>query len=227
MRVLGIIPARKHSKSIKGKNIAPLLGRPLVWHTFAAAKLSSLDKVVATTDCDEVKRIADDFGVDIIDRPERLAMDETPMIPVLQHAVIESGGMFDAVMLLQPTCPLRRTEDIDAAVELMEKENATSVISYVDVGANHPARMVTLLSSGFPHPIWSRDMRFANKQELPAVYLRSGDIYLTRIDCLMRGDLLGDTPRAYMIPAERHCNVDSHIDLLWAEFLMSREAIAA
>jgi CMP-N,N'-diacetyllegionaminic acid synthase len=228
MRVLGIVPARKHSKSIKGKNVVPLCGKPLIAYTLEAAKSAVwLSKIVVSTDCDQVKTIADNYGVDIIDRPERLAMDETPMIPVLQHAVIETGGAWDAVLLLQPTCPLRRKDEIDGAIMLMRTSECSSVISYVDVGANHPARMVTLLSSGFPHPVWATDYRVANKQELPKVYLRSGDVYLVRTDVLLRGDLFGETPRAYTIRPERFCNVDSPLDLEWAEFLLSREAVAA
>jgi CMP-N,N'-diacetyllegionaminic acid synthase len=228
MKVLGIVPARKHSKSIKGKNVVPLCGKPLIAYTLEAAKSAVwLSKIVVSTDCDSVKAIADNYGVDIIDRPDRLAMDETPMIPVLQHAVIESGGDWDAVMLLQPTCPLRRKDEIDGAIMLMKASECSSVISYVDVGANHPARMVTLLSSGFPHPVWATDYRVANKQELPTVYLRSGDVYLVRTDVLLRGDLFGETPRAYTIRPERFCNVDSPLDLEWAEFLLSREAVAA
>jgi CMP-N,N'-diacetyllegionaminic acid synthase len=228
MKVLGIVPARKHSKSIKGKNVVPLCGKPLIAYTLEAAKSSVwLSKIVVSTDCDSVKAIADNYGVDIIDRPERLAMDETPMIPVLQHAVIETGGAFDAVALLQPTCPLRRKDEIDGAIMLMKASKCSSVISYVDVGANHPARMVTLLHSGFPHPVWATDYRVANKQELPTVYLRSGDVYLVRTEELLRGDLFGETPRAYTIRPERFCNVDSPLDLEWAEFLLSREAVAA
>jgi CMP-N,N'-diacetyllegionaminic acid synthase len=246
MKVLGIVPARKHSKSIKGKNVVPLCGKPLIAYTLEAAKSAVwLSKIVVSTDCDQVKAIADNYGVDIIDRPERLAMDETPMIPVLQHAVIETGGDWDAVMLLQPTCPLRRKDEIDGAIMLMfqstllgrsdetrihaadDISKCSSVISYVDVGANHPARMVTLLSSGFPHPVWATDYRVANKQELPKVYLRSGDVYLVRTEELLRGDLFGETPRAYTIRPERFCNVDSPLDLEWAEFLLSREAVAA
>jgi CMP-N,N'-diacetyllegionaminic acid synthase len=224
MRVLGVIPARKGSKSIKGKNVVPLCGKPLISYTLEAAKESRLDYITVTTDCPVVRMLAKDYGISVIDRPERLCMDDTPMIPVLQHAVIECGGGFDAVMLLQPTCPMRRAQDIDEAIAKMEHEKATSVISYVDVGPNHPSRMVLLLKNGFPYPVWDNDDRFANKQDLPSVYLRSGDIYLTQIECLVKGDWLGHVPRVYVIDPARHCNVDSARDLAWAEFLMQREA---
>ena len=229
MRVLGVIPARKGSKSIKGKNVAPLAGKPLISYTLEAAKESKLDQIVVTTDCQQVTEIAYGYEVNCISRPERLCLDDTPMLPVLQHAVIELGGAFDAVMVLQPTCPMRRAHDIDEAIGVMKSERATSVVSYVDVGASHPARMVVRLQSGYPHSFWtgSYDSRFANKQELPTVYLRSGDIYLVTTECVMQGDMLGYTPRMYVIDKARHCNVDCERDLAWAEFLMSREAVAA
>lgn len=229
MRVLGVIPARRGSKSIKGKNVVPLCGKPLIAWTFEAAQHAKIDSLVVTTDCPVVKILAKDYCIPVIDRPERLCQDDTPMLPVLQHAVIDEGGAFDAVVALQPTCPMRRTQDIDAAIAKMERDKATSVISYVDVGANHPARMVVMLRSGYPHSFWSIgcEARFANKQELPSVYLRSGDIYLVSTETLMQGDLLGDTPRAYMIDPARHVNVDCERDLAWAEFLMSRQMEAA
>lgn len=222
MRVLGVIPARKGSKSIRNKNIAMLCGKPLIRYTLATAGVW-LTRTVVTTDCDEVKRLSRTYPVETIDRPDSLCQDDTPMIPVLQHALSVSSGSFDAVMLLQPTCPMRTSDDIKAAIELMEREKATSVISYLDVGANHPQRMAQIAPNGRPFP-WDSSLDvFANKQELPAFYLRSGDIYLTSVECLMQGDLVGEKPRAYIIPKERHCNIDGPLDLAWAEFLMQRE----
>ena len=224
MRVLGIIPARKNSKSIAGKNVAMLCGKPLIQYTLEAAKDSILslphNRIVVSTDCLQVSALAESFGIEVIERPESLAKDDTPMVPVLQHASRVAGEPFDAVMLLQPTCPMRRGEDIDGAwAEMLP--GVSSVISYVDVGANHPARMATI-ESGYPFPVW-HSLRWANKQDLPKFYLRSGDIYLTRMEWIERGDLVGDKPRAYVMPADRWCNIDSPRDLEWAEFLMSRE----
>jgi CMP-N,N'-diacetyllegionaminic acid synthase len=231
MRVLGVIPARANSKSIKGKNTAMLCGKPLIAYTLEAARgaVWLFDRCV-TTDCPLVAELGYECGASVIERPAHLALDDTPMIPVLQHALAEmqqrTDETYDTVMLLQPTCPMRRRDEIDGSIMLMKSTKATSVISYVNVGANHPARMVVMLSGGQPHSFWSQVHTFSNKQELPDVFIRSGDIYLVKADCLARGDLLGDKPRAYTIRPERHCNVDSPLDLLWAEFLLSREAVS-
>jgi CMP-N,N'-diacetyllegionaminic acid synthase len=224
VKVLGIIPARKNSKSIPSKNVALLCGKPLIEYTFGAAKESAwLNRIVCSTDCPQVRELAERHSIEAIERPEHLAQDETPMIPVLQHALSVAGESYDAVMLLQPTCPMRRKDEIDGAVMLMKATEASSVISYVDVGANHPARMAILINQRVPYPAWGRGLRWANKQDLPQVYIRSGDIYLTRTEVLLGGDLVGENPRAYLIPAERHLNIDTPRDLELAEFLLSRE----
>jgi CMP-N,N'-diacetyllegionaminic acid synthase len=224
VKVIGIIPARKNSKSIASKNVTLLAGRPLISYTFdTALGAKSLTRVVCSTDCEQVSALAEQRGIEVIQRPEHLAQDETPMIPVLQHALSVAGEAFDAICLLQPTCPLRRAQDIDESIEKLREEEASSVISYVDVGANHPARMAILINQRVPYPAWGRGLRWANKQDLPQVYIRSGDIYLTRIEVLLSGDLVGENPRAHLIPAERHLNIDTPRDLELAEFLLSRE----
>src|SRR5262245_49368383 len=119
MNVLGIVPARRGSKGVLGKNIRLLCGKPLLQYT-AEAALSArrLSKVILSTDHEEIARIGRECGLEVpFMRPAELAEDETPMLPVIQHAVrwLEvRGDSFDAVCLLQPTNPLRRPDDIDA-----------------------------------------------------------------------------------------------------------------
>lgn len=221
MRVLGIVPARAGSKSIPYKNTALLCGRPLIEYTFDAALESKLlTRLVVSTDCERVKELADARGIEVIHRPAELAQDDTPMVPVLQHALSVSGEPYDAVMCLSPTCPMRTSQDIDDSIRLIATYRRSSIISYAKVDANHPARMVTL-EEWEPRPL-SDQSTWNRKQDLPFVYIRSGDIYLTRTEWINKGELVGDRPRAYIIPPERHCNIDRERDLKWAEFLMSQ-----
>ena len=144
MRVLGIITARGGSKGIPRKNVALLLGKPLLAYTAEAALASrKLTRTVLSTDDVEIANIGRQWGIDIpFPRPAELAKDETPTIPVLQDVVrrLEAmGESYDAILTLQPTNPLRRAQDIDGAIGLLEQTGADSVISFSDVGERHPA----------------------------------------------------------------------------------------
>jgi CMP-N-acetylneuraminic acid synthetase len=206
------------------KNIRPLRGKPLLWYTAECArKARSLARVVLTTDDEEIADIGRSAGLEVpFVRPAELARNDTPSLPVVQHAVRfleESGDRFDAVCLLQPTSPLREPDDIDGAVELLEKTGADSVISFVDVGEKHPARMKAIDGDGrVVDPPFGESIEGQRRQDLPKLYLRDGSIYLTRRDVLMeKGSFKGDDCRAYVVPEERAINVDTPFDLFLAE----------
>src|SRR5262245_3570845 len=138
MRTLGIVPARGGSKGIPRKNIASLLGKPLLTYTAEAALAAKrLARVVLSTEDEEIACMGRQCGLDMpFMRPAELAQDETPTLPVLQDVVRKleaTGECYDAVFTLQPTTPLRRADDIDGAIELLERTGADSVISVVDV----------------------------------------------------------------------------------------------
>ena len=125
MNVLGLIPARGGSKAIPRKNIVDLAGKPLLAYTCQAAlECNTLTQVILNTDDEEIAAIGRSYGVAApFLRPENLATDETPILPVIQHTlawlVEQAGFETDIVVLLQPTSPLRKAEHIDAAVQLM------------------------------------------------------------------------------------------------------------
>jgi len=143
MRVLGIVTARGGSKGIPRKNIVPLLGKPLLAYTAQAALAAQrLTRTVLSTDDEEIAEVGRAWGLEVpFLRPRELARDDTPTIPVLQDVVRKleaSGEHYDAILTLQPTTPLRRPEDIDGAITLLEQTGADAVISFVDVGEKHP-----------------------------------------------------------------------------------------
>src|SRR5947199_10186372 len=122
MRVLGIVTARGGSKGIPGKNITPLLGKPLLAYTAEAARQAArITRTVLSTDDETIARVGRDWGLEVpFLRPPGLARDDTPTIPVLQDVVRKlelEGQSYDAVFTLQPTNPLRRPQDIDGAIE--------------------------------------------------------------------------------------------------------------
>src|SRR5258705_3977965 len=140
--VLGLIPARGGSKGVPGKNIRPLCGKPLLQYTAEAALVARhLSRVILSTDDEEIARVGERCGLQVpFLRPAQLAQDQTSMLPVVQHALtwLEScGERFSAVCLLQPTNPLRRSEDIDGCIELFVREDADAVVTVLTVPHEH------------------------------------------------------------------------------------------
>jgi CMP-N-acetylneuraminic acid synthetase len=225
--VLGVVTARGGSKGIPRKNLAPLGGKPLLAYTAAAARAARrLTRLVLSTEDEEIARVGREWGLETpFPRPAELARDDTPTIPVLQDVVrrLEAAGeWYDAVFTLQPTSPLRRPEDIDGAVELLERTGADSVISFVEVGDRHPARMKFIDGEGrVSDPPFAETFEGQPRQSLPKVYLREGSVYLTRRRVLMEGNSLkGKDCRAWIVPPERAWGIDTPFDLFVAEQIL-------
>lgn len=227
MRVLGLVPARGGSKGVPRKNIRPLAGKPVLQYTAEAALAArGLARVILTTDDPEIAAVGRRCGLEVpFLRPAALADDATPMVPVGQHAIRwlhRQGESFDAVCLLQPTNPLRQPTDIDGSIALLERTGADSVISFVDIGEKHPARMKIIAADArVVDPPFAEQFEGQRRQELPPLYLREGSIYLTRTHVLMeQHSFKGRDCRAWIIPPERACNIDTAFDLFLAEQLL-------
>jgi len=221
LKVLGLIPARGASKGVPRKNIRELCGKPLLAYT-AESSLSAtrLSRVVLSTEDEEIARVGLSLGLDVpFMRPTELANDDTPTFPVVLHAIRElemSGDRFDAVCLLQPTNPLRKANDIDKCIELLERTGADSVFTVRRVPDEYNPKWVywretddrMRLSTGEILPI-------PRRQELPPAYHRDGSVYLTRCCALHSfGNLYGSDARGYEIVGTDHVNIDTFGD--WA-----------
>lgn len=144
MEVLAIIPARAGSKGIPNKNIKPLAGKPLVFYSIEAALNSKyVTRTVVSTESSEIKKIAQSFGAEVIDRPKELAQDETKTAPVMLQVLAEletQNYVPDVVVLLQATCPLRDSKELDEAFELFfnnQKNGCDSVFAGKMLGTTH------------------------------------------------------------------------------------------
>lgn len=134
MEVLAIIPARAGSKGLPGKNMYKIAGKPLIAYSIEVARKSKLiNRVVVSTDSKKIGVTAKKYGAEIIMRPKNLALDATPTLPVLRHAVRflkEKDGYYpDAVVLLQPPTPVRTAEKVDEAIEKLVKGSYNTIIS--------------------------------------------------------------------------------------------------
>jgi len=228
LRILGIIPARGGSKGIPRKNIKLLAGKPLLQYTAEAALGSKrLARVILTTEDPEIAELGRKCGLEVpFLRPLELAEDDTPTLPVLQHAVQvleETGECFDAICLLQPTSPLRTSEDIDACIKLFLEKDADCVMTVLPVPAHYNPHWVYFpgpdgclhLSTGEPEPIPRRQM-------LPPAFHRDGSVYVTRRDVLMeKNSLYGSKAAGYSIDPNRSMNLDTMEDWERAEAALS------
>jgi len=225
--VLGVIPARGGSKGIKDKNLYPIAGKPLIQYTIETAKgCKSLDRCIVSTDSEEIAKVATECGASVpFIRPKELATDTALAKDVIKHALNEAEKLdndeYDYVIMLQPTSPIRVAQDVDDIVRKLVRTGCDSIISVVDVGANHPSRMYTIeddkLISVMHEPVV-----MGPRQELPAVFIRSGAVYACRKDILFRYDsMVGPDVRPFILSPLRHVNIDTRVDAILAEIYLS------
>ena len=227
LRVLGVIPARGGSKGIPDKNLALLCGRPLLAYTADAAKQSRrLARTVVSTDSPAIATEARRLGLEVpFVRPDTLAADDTPMLPVVQHALqeVRRGGFEpDAIVLLQPTSPLRRAEHIDAAVDLLERCGADSVVSVIEVPHQFNPVSVMALDGERLRPFVGGTAP-ARRQDKPRLFARNGPaVLVSRSSTIDAGSLYGNDCRPLMMRPEESLDIDSTWDLALAEYALTR-----
>lgn len=229
MRVLGLIPARAGSKGVPGKNRRLLLGRSLVERTYLAAKTSGvLDRVIASTDDFEVLAVAQSIGLEApFIRPAHLSGDTTPMLDVVLHALDEleaKGDRYDAVMLLQPTSPLRRPDHIRLAVGLLGAGD--SVCSVVALPRTHcPHYVMRVDEAGRLVHFLPEGQSITRRQDVPQAFVRDGTIYLTRTDVLrQRRSFYGAHCVPMVLENSESLSIDTEEDWRLAEKRLRKEA---
>lgn len=222
MKVLGVIPARAGSKSVPRKNLAEVNGRPLLSYIVEAARRAHrLDRVVVSTEDEEVAAVARQWGAEVpFLRPAELAADEVSLVPVVRHAMKEMDRrnfVADVVVSLQATSPFLESEDIDRAIETLLETGADSVVS---VERNEHA-----------HPYWTKRLEgdrvlpfsgdtneaYLQRQDLPPAYIFDGALFARRrhlLESWSGGDFgLGDDVRALVLGGRRSLHVDDPIHL--------------
>jgi len=231
-RVLALIPARGGSKGVPGKNLRPLAGHSLVTYAVNAARESGVvDRIVLTTDTDEIADIGRAAGAEVpFMRPPHLAADDTPMLPVIQHAVehlASEGWLADIVVLLQPTSPLRRGAHITAAVRLLEDVQADSVVSVIALPLHLSPDYVMRVDDGRLVNFLPDGVRVSRRQDARPAYVRDGTIYCFRRDTLTRhGSIYGQDCRPLVIPTDESITIDTLEDWAEAERRLARSRVA-
>lgn len=215
-RILALIPARGGSKGLPGKNIRSLNGKPLIAWTIEEAKKSRyLDTIIVSTDDKKIAAISETYGAKVpFIRPKYLATDNAAGINVVLHClkqfknVIES---FPVLVLLQPTSPLRKTEDIDKAIEFFFSKSADSLTSITDF--EHSPFGMLKLYRGFITPVYKKWM-LAQRQNQPVVYRENGAIYICNTAFILKKkSFYSKKTVGFYMPPEKSIDIDTEIDL--------------
>lgn len=225
--ILGLIPARGGSKGLPRKNIKLLLGKPLIAWTIEQALASKyLDRVIVSTDDKEILDISKKYGAEVpFMRPKELAMDNAKGVDVVLHALVslkedDRRKQYDLIMLLQPTSPLRKSVDIDKAIEFLFLKKAKAIVSVCEVD-HHPLWVNTLPEDGCMKNFIRQEIMNKNRQELSVLYRLNGAIYLAYCNYLKKyRSFIGEKTFAYVMPKERSIDIDNEVDLSLAEVLI-------
>ena len=224
-KVLALIPARGGSKGIKGKNIISLAGKPLIAYTIEASlKSRYIDSTVITTDSREIAKTAENYGGRVpFLRPQELAGDQSRTIDAVLHAIRTLrtlGEKYDTLILLQPTQPLRRTEDIDEALDLFFGSGQKPLVS-VSLVDDHPLLIRSIDKYGVLKPLLNR-CSTCRRQDMPDYYRINGCIYINRIAELNHETSFNDNEIPFIMEREFSIDIDEENDLRMAEYYMRR-----
>ncbi|MEW6055178.1 MAG: acylneuraminate cytidylyltransferase family protein [Bdellovibrionota bacterium] len=223
-KVLAVICARGGSKGIPRKNIRALGGKPLiVWSIEEAKKSRFIDRLVLSSDDQEIIQVAEKFGCEApFVRPAELAGDEVSGVDPVLHALKELPG-YDYVVLLQPTSPFRTAQDIDGCIELCLEKSSPSCVSIAEAEQS-PYWMFSLNEGLCLSPLFDLKSMPTRRQEAKTVYSLNGAVYVAKTDWLLktRGFLTAETS-GYLMPKERSLDLDDELDWDVAQALLARK----
>lgn len=229
---IGVIPARGGSKGLPGKNIADLGGKPLLaWTIEAALGSKRIDRVVLSTDSEEIADVGRKYGAEVpFLRPAELATDTAPTAPVVEHAISflekKDGVTFDYAVKLQPATPFRTSAHIDEAIARFEQGAHESLITIYK--HEYPPWWMFLLDGDRIKPVlpWREDPNIFNmsRQRFPKVYRPNGAFYITHRERLRRtGDMINPESCGYLVMgAEESVDIDTIFDLMLARELLAK-----
>lgn len=224
--VLAIIPARKGSKRLVGKNMLDLKGKPLItWTIEEALKSKYIDNIIISTDDENIINLSKQYkGINVpFVRPKELSSDKATSLDVVLHALnyySSNDKNFDYVMLLQPTSPLRKSKDIDYSIEELSEE-VKSVVSVCET-EHSPLWSNILPDNKSMKNFLSKEIKNLRSQDLPKYYRLNGAIYISEVEYLVKEKgFLGDQTKAYTMPIERSIDIDTKIDLELCKILLN------
>lgn len=231
MKRICTVCARAGSKGVRGKNLRILNGLPLLAHSLRQAVISGMfDAIAVSSDSPEMLSIAREYGATIlVDRPAEMATDTAAKLPVIRHCVDEAeralNVRFDTCVDLDATSPLRNVEDIRAVVQLLEGGDAGNVITAMPARRSPYFNMVEQDERGLVRLAKSTTPQVVRRQDAPACFDMNASIYGWKREVLMTAPgLFNNDTRLHVMPEDRSIDIDSEVDFLLVELLMSRNA---
>lgn len=232
MRILGIIPARGGSKRLLGKNLKLLGGKPLVvWAIENSLRSNMLDKIIVSSDSQEILDISEQYNnekVIFLKRPDEISGDRSQAIEYINHSVSylkEMGEEYDLVVLIQPTSPLTLPLDIDNTIKLLIDSNSDSAVSVVKQAHDINPLKMKILKGDLLIPFIEDEKGRMSEDEMPDIYVRNGSVYVSTIELIESGRIIGDDCRGYVMPRERSVDINDEFDLDFAEYLFTKQNI--
>jgi CMP-N,N'-diacetyllegionaminic acid synthase len=225
-RVIAVIPARGGSKTVVGKNVKPLGGKPLlVWSIDVARQVSEIDRIIVSTDDSEIASVGREHGAEVYERPAHLATDEALVIDALKDLLARlqaEGEKPEWMILLEPTCPLRSADDVRNCMKLAAERNLDSVATFKDADLN-PHR-AWKLDDGVPEVFIPGAIPWLPRQKLPKAFQLNGAVYLFRSSLLAHESrsLLAGKLGAVLMPKDRSTDIDDNVDFMIAEALLKK-----
>lgn len=222
-KILGLIPARGGSKGIKDKNIIDLCGKPLIAYSVECGIQSKyIDSVVVTTDSEKIAEVAKQYGARVpFLRPAEYAQDTSTTLVAVLHAVQalkEMGENYDALVLLQPTQPLRTTQDVDNSIEAYFAAGEQDLVSVSQV-SDHPILVRTIGKNGKLQNMLDCSST-CRRQDMPPYYRVNGCIYINNMERLDENTSFGDNPIPFIMEREHSVDIDEQADLYVAEYYL-------
>jgi N-acylneuraminate cytidylyltransferase/CMP-N,N'-diacetyllegionaminic acid synthase len=223
--MIALIPARGGSKGLPGKNTKLLLGKPLIAYAIESALNSKyIKEVYVSTDDEEIAEISKKYGAKVpFLRPAHLASDEALALDTYIFMLDkwqESGQIVDSFVILQPTSPLRTSENIDEAIELFQTKNASSVISYTE--ENHPISWHKFINDDLTFsPIFEEEL--LNRQQIRKTYYPNGALFIFKADLIRQRKYYDKNSCAYLMPRKNAVDIDTLDDFEYAEFLLTKK----
>jgi len=232
---LGVIPARGGSKRIPGKNIRRFCGKPMIaWSIEAARNSGVIDRLLVSTDDEEVARVAREYGAETpFLRPAELADDFTPTVPVVKHAVswaVASWGPVEHVCCLYATAPFARSEDMAIAYQRLVGEVVTGyVFAATDFG--FPIQRAFRIKAGGFCEMFAPENYNVRSQDLEPAYQDAGQFYWGRADAFLQDKrFMSDDSKPLVLPRHRVQDIDTlddweRAELMWR--LLNPEAVSS
>jgi N-acylneuraminate cytidylyltransferase len=225
-RLIAIIPARGGSKSVAGKNVHSLGGKPLLaWSIEVAQQVSEIDRIIVSTDDAQIASVGRAFGAEVYARPPHLATDEVLVIDALKdllQTLQAEDEIPEWVILLEPTCPLRTPDDVRGCLKLVAQGGYDSVATFKEAELN-PHRAWRLVN-GLPEVFIPGAVPWLPRQKLPKAYQLNGAVYVFRANLLAEEarSLLVGKLGAVLMPRERSQDIDDSVDFIIVEALLKK-----